>query len=100
MFNSVAPRVLAAFNPADSASYSASLLVVVYCRHMARFMTSPSGDLIIIPTPPSFLVDELSVWTVHLGALFSTVSACSSFLLVNSAMKSANACALMADRDR
>jgi hypothetical protein len=52
---------------------------------------SPSGDLIIIPTPPAFLVDEPSVWIVHRDTHFSSLLVGSSSLLVNSATKSANA---------
>ena len=73
MSSSVAPKVLAIFNPASRASYSASLSVVMYCRHMARLIMSPSGDLIIIPTLPAFLVDELSVWIVHRDARSSSL---------------------------
>ena len=58
MSSSVAPRVLASLSPVSEASYSASLLVVAYCRRMARLMMLPSGDFNITPTPPVFFVDD------------------------------------------
>ena len=57
---------------------------------MARLIMSPLGDLIIIPTPPAFLVDEPSTWIVHRDARLSSLLVGSSSLLVNSATKSAS----------
>jgi hypothetical protein len=61
IFSLVAPSTLANLSPFSSASYSASLLVVVYCSHTACLMVSPSGDFSIMPIPPTFFVDDLSM---------------------------------------
>jgi hypothetical protein len=74
MSNSVAPSILASLSPVSRASYSASLLVVVYCRRMACLMMSPSGDFSIMPIPPAFFVDDPSIWAVHLDVCCSSSS--------------------------
>ena len=90
MSSSVAPRALASLSPVSRASYSASLLVVAYCRHLARLMTLPSGDFNITPTPLAFFVDDPFIWIVHLDTCSSS-SLGSLSLAVNSTMKSASA---------
>ena len=61
MSNSIAPRALVSLSPVSRASYSASLLVVAYCRRMAHLMMSPSGYSSIMPIPPAFYVDDPSI---------------------------------------
>ena len=77
MSNSVAPRALASLSMVSRALYSASLVVVAYCRRMARLMMSPSGNSSITPIPHAFFVDDPSIWAVHLEICYS-----SSFWLV------------------
>ena len=61
-----APKDLANSNPLRRASYSASLLVVWYCRWAAFFNLSSSGELNIIPIHPAYNMDEPSTLTTHL----------------------------------
>ena len=51
--------------PLKSASYSALLFVTGNCNLTAYFRISPSGDMRTKPSPPTFLVADPSVWTVH-----------------------------------
>jgi hypothetical protein len=90
MSNSVAPSILASLSPVNRASYSASLLVVEYCSCIAYLMMSPFGDFSIMPIPPTFFVDDLSMLAVHFDVC-STSSVGSSSFVVNSAMKFARA---------
>jgi hypothetical protein len=61
---------------------------------VACFNKCPSGVLKTTPTPPAPLTDDPSILTYH---LFSGPSSDgSSSAIVNSAMKSARACALIA----
>jgi hypothetical protein len=90
MFNFVALRVLASLSLVSRASYSALLLVVAYCRCMARLMMSPSGDSSITSIPPTFFVDDPCIWAVYRDVCSSSSFGSSSFV-VNSAIKSASA---------
>ena len=87
----VAPNTLANRRPVSRASYSASLLVVVYCRCTACLRTSPSSDFKITPTPPAVFVDSPSICIIHLDAFQYSSSLGSSSFTVNYAMKSAKA---------
>ena len=87
------PRDLANSNPLRRASYSASLLVVWYCKRAAYFNLSPSGDLSITLIPPAYNVDEPSTLMTHFRT--SSTSSSSLWLGLNSAMKSANTYALI-----
>ena len=99
IFNLVAPSIWASFSPVSRASYSASLLVIVYCSHTARSMMSPSGNSSIMPILLAFFVDNPSMWVVHFDVYLSSSFGSSSFV-VNSAMKSASAWTLIAVRGR
>ena len=90
MFSLVAPSALANLSPVSRALYSVSLLVVAYCRRVARLLMSPLGDLNIMPIPLVFFVDDPSLWIVHFDTCCSS-SLGSLFLMVNSATKSARA---------
>ena len=85
---------LANSNPIRRVSYSASLLVVWYYRQVAYFNLSPSGNLSITSIPPTYNVDEPSTLTTNLWA--SSTSFSSTWLGVNSTMKSPNTCAFIA----
>ena len=85
------PTVLAKSRPKRTALYSASLLVVKNWRRNTHSIVSLSSDHSKNPAPPAYWLDEPFVHIYHAIGFFS-----SSFLVMNSAIKSAKACALIA----
>ena len=94
-FNVVTPNTLAMRRPMSRASYSASLLVLGYWSQTVCFRNLPSGVLKTIPTPPAPLTDDPSILTSYFSFGFPLSCGGSSFAVVNSAMKSARAWALI-----
>ena len=74
-------------------SFLTSLLVARNVSWTSYLSISPNRVMIMTPTLPLFRVDEPLVWIVHLSTSFSAPS---SSGIVNSAMKSVSACALIA----
>ena len=83
---------LARSSPTIKASYSTSLLVVGKSKRTMHSTLSPSGLRSITPAPPTYLLEDPSMWMLHCG----TSSAPWPSSLVNSAMKLAITCPLMA----
>ncbi|KAL5842640.1 hypothetical protein ACOSQ3_013243 [Xanthoceras sorbifolium] len=97
-------KSFAKVSPAMRASYSASLLVVLNPHRMDYAITCPSGEVSIIPSPlPLALLDPStakvqSSFDVSHDKVQSSSFACCRIPGVKSAMKSANACDLIAVR--
>ena len=89
-----APRDFANSNPLRKASYSTSLLGAGYYGWTLYFNSSPSGDCKTTPIPLVCSVDDPSTWMTHV--LTSSIMSKSSWLGVNSAMKSTRTCAFIA----
>ena len=84
------PAALAKSRPKRTASYSASLLVIENWRWIVHSIVSPIGDRSKTSAPPACWLNELSVHIIHVIGFFL-----SSSPVVNSAMKSTKACALI-----
>ena len=87
------PSAFPSLNPVNMPSYSTSLLVAGNLSWTPYLSISPSGLVMTTLTPGLFWANELSVWIVHHSASLVGLSSSGK---VNSAMKSAKACALMA----
>ena len=61
----LALRDLATLSPVNIASYSDSLLVAGNWSCTPYFRMSPSGEVMMTPTPPFLYTDDPSVWAVH-----------------------------------
>ena len=59
------PAAFVRSNPATRASYSALLLVVGKSRRTMDSISSPYGERSTIPTPPAYLLDDLSMWILQ-----------------------------------
>ena len=87
------PSVFSSLNPVNMPSYLASLLVAGNFSWTPYLSISLLGAVMTTLTPPLFWANEPSVWIVHCLAPLVRLPLSEK---VNSAMKSAKACALMA----
>ena len=90
------PTALARSSLSTRASYSASLLVAGKSRQTIHSILSPSGEQSTIPTLPTCLLDNPSIWILHWGCSLAPWPS----MLVNSTMKSATTCPFMAIREQ
>ena len=89
----LAPSAFPSLSPVSIPSHSTSLLLAGNFSWTPYLSTSPSGVVMTTPTPLFCWADEPSVYTIHCSSSFVRLPSSGR---VNSAMKSARACALMA----
>ena len=89
----ITPSDLANSKPWRKASNSTSLLVIWNYRRIAYSRRSPSSDCKITSNPPTYWVDEPSIWTIHCFAPFPPF--CWSWVGVNTVIKSTSAWAFI-----